>query len=141
VKKILSKEFKGLKFNSVKIIKSPKELKSKRPEALKWIPKNYPDLYIITAAKEVKILPQSSVIYDEDGSIYEIEGVPERMGKKIIPRKKGKGLFFSKADVGNYQLFKAKKTNLLLCTEKVKTFFETNNLNDTVDILEIGDIL
>ncbi len=141
IKDLLNKEFDGLKFNLVKIVKSPKELKSKNLNALKWLPAKYPALFVVSATKEATILPQSSVTYDEDGSIEEIEGISERMGEKIIPRKKGKGLFFSKDEVGNYQVFNAKKTNLLLCTEEVKTFFVQNKLNNVVDILEIGDIV
>ena len=61
-------------------------------------------------------------------------------GGIIIPREEGKGIFFSKQVVGNYDFFTLKGSGHSFCTERVKAFCEAQGYENVV-FLEKGDII
>lgn len=111
---------------------------------LKYLPKENPNLKFIYTSIEIKLLPQSTVEFEEDENgdkyIDEIYGISELHGNMIIPREKGKGFFFNKNEINGYDFFKPLNTGFLLCTEKVKEFCEKKRYTNVV-FLEVGDII
>ena len=84
-------------------------------------------------------LPQSTIVKNERGGVQLIGGA-EMKGGIIIPREEGKGIFFSKEVVGDYDFFTLKGSGLQLCTERVKTFCEAQGYENVV-FLEKGEIV
>jgi len=136
----LTKKNRGATLLDVVIKPNPKELKAKNVSRLKWLPQDYPDLSVLKIEKEVSILPQSSVEFDEDGYIEEVKGISEVIGNQIIPRQKGKGFFFEQKKVEKFAFFKPQNTNYPLCTESVKRFCESENYSNIL-FLEVGNII
>lgn len=136
---LLQENFKDIKGVDVKINKTERELKAKNPKRLKWLPQEDFALKSFFSPTYFDCLPQSSLVKTERGRI-ELIGVSELKGEEIIPREKGKGIFFDKEVINNYDFFTLQNTNLLLCTERVKEFCEDKEFNNII-FLEMGDII
>lgn len=136
----LKNQFNGIYSTDIEIIKTEKELKSKNPNRLKWLPNESEDLVFLNILEEKKPLPESSIIYNSDNTIKEIQGISQQKGNVITPIEEGKGLFFSKKEVEGVDMFRLKDTNILLCTEKVKYFCEEKEYNNVV-FLEYGKVI
>ena len=133
------KTLKILRGVDVKINKTERELKAKNPKRLKWLPQEDIALKSFFSPTYFDCLPQSSLVKTERGRI-ELIGVSELKGEEIIPREKGKGIFFDKEVINSYDFFTLQNTNLLLCTERVKEFCEDKAFNNII-FLEMGDII
>ena len=133
------KTLKILRGVDVKINKTERELKAKNPKRLKWLPQEDIALKSFFSPTYFDCLPQSSLVKTERGRI-EFIGVSKLKGEEIIPREKGKGIFFDKEVINNYDFFTLQNTNLLLCTERVKEFCEDKAFNNII-FLEMGDII
>ncbi|WP_454999650.1 hypothetical protein [Capnocytophaga gingivalis] len=136
---LLQENFKDIKGVDIKINKTERELKAKKPKRLKWLPQEDIALKSFFSPTYFDCLPQSSLVKTERGRI-ELIGVSELKGEEIIPREKGKGIFFDKEVINNYDFFTLQNTNLLLCTERVKEFCEDKEFNNII-FLEMGDII
>ncbi|WP_454948927.1 hypothetical protein [Capnocytophaga leadbetteri] len=135
----LHKHFEGLKAVPLRINKTQKELKAKNPKRLRWLPQEEVPLVAFYATEYFDCLPQSTIVRGERG-IKEFVGVADLRGDILIPREEGKGIFFSKEVVGDYDFFTLKGSGLQLCTERVKTFCEAQGYENVV-FLEMGDIV
>lgn len=137
----LSLNFNGISLKEIKIEQNPKEKKVKNKESLKWLPNNYPKLLKLEVTKKVPLNSKSTVLYDEDGYIEEIEGIEEVRGNEIIKlREQGKGLFINKEDVKNVSFFSPINTSYSLCTEHVKEYIEEKKYTN-ICFLEVGNII
>lgn len=137
--KVLKSKFRELKGVDLKYNKTDKEINAKKPERLKWLPKEEIPLQAFFSPESFDCLPVSTVKTNERG-IIKIEGVSELRGNLIIPREEGRGLFFSSEVVGDYDFFSLKNSGFLLCTERVKKFCEEKNYENVI-FLEAGDII
>ena len=135
----LHKHFEGLKAVPLRINKTQQELKAKNPKRLRWLPQEEVPLVAFYATEYFDCLPQSTIVRGERG-IEEFVGVADLRGDILIPREEGKGIFFSKEVVGDYDFFTLKGSGLQLCTERVKTFCEAQGYENVV-FLEKGDIV
>jgi hypothetical protein len=135
----LKENFAELKGVPLKYNKTEKELKSKNPKRLKWLPKEEISLEAFFSPKAFDFLPQSTIIVSKRG-IEEIEGIAELRGNDIIPREKNKGVFFDSNLIANYDFFTITNSNYLLCTERVKSFCEAQKYENII-FLEFGDIV
>ena len=135
----LHKHFEGLKAVPLRINKTQKELKAKNPKRLRWLPQEEVPLVAFYAPECFDCLPQSTIVKNERGGVQLIGGA-EMKGGIIIPREEGKGIFFSKEVVGDYDFFTLKGSGLQLCTERVKTFCEAQGYENVV-FLEKGEII
>ena len=135
----LHKHFEGLKAVPLRINKTQKELKAKNPKRLRWLPQEEVPLVAFYATECFDCLPQSTIVRGERG-IEEFVGVADLRGDILIPREEGKGIFFSKEVVGDYDFFTLKGSGLQLCTERVKTFCEAQGYENIV-FLEMGEII
>ena len=135
----LHKHFEGLKAVPLRINKTQKELKAKNPKRLRWLPQEEVPLVAFYATECFDCLPQSTIVRGERG-IEEFVGVADLRGDILIPREEGKGIFFSKEVVGDYDFFTLKGSGLQLCTERVKTFCEAQGYENIV-FLEKGEIV
>jgi hypothetical protein len=135
----LTNNFAELKGVPLKYNKTEKELTAKNLNRLKWLPKEEIPLKAFFSPKQFDCLPQSTLIMSERG-IEQLDGVAELRGNLVIPRKTGKGLFFSSMVVSDYDFFNVANSNCLLCTERVKKFCEEQKY-DNVVFLEYGDIV
>jgi hypothetical protein len=135
--------FRGISSFKFDIKKTEKE-ESGNLKKLKYLPKENPNLKFIYTSVEIKLLPQSTVEFEENENgkkyIEEIYGISELRGDLIIPREEGKGFFFSKNDINGYDFFKPINTGFLLCTERVKEFCEMRKYTNVV-FLEVGNII
>lgn len=141
----LENKFKGLNIASLKWEKNPKEVCAKDINRLKWLPKEKIEMVSLFTTIDIPILQQSTVRYGISGltgkdCIKEVIGSAKVHGNNIIPREKGKGLFFSQKDIGDYDFFKPMNAFFLLCTEKVKEFIEDKQYSNII-FLEIGEIV
>ena len=135
----LHKHFEGLKAVPLRINKTQQELKAKNPKHLCWLPQEEVPLVAFYAIEFFDCLPQSTIVKNERGGVQLIGGA-EMKGGIIIPREEGKGIFFSKEVVGDYDFFTLKGSGLQLCTERVKTFCEAQGYENVV-FLEKGEII
>ena len=135
----LHKHFEGLKAVPLRINKTQKELTAKNPKRLRWLPQEEVPLVAFYATECFDCLRQSTIVRGERG-IEEFVGVADLRGDILIPREEGKGIFFSKEVVGDYDFFTLKGSGLQLCTERVKTFCETQGYENVV-FLEKGEII
>jgi len=135
----LHKHFEGLKAVPLRINKTQKELKAKNPKRLRWLPQEEVPLVAFYATEYFDCLPQSTIVRGKRG-IKEFVGVADLRGDILIPREEGKGIFFSKEVVGDYDFFTLKGSGLQLCTERVKTFCEAQGYENVV-FLEKGEIV
>ena len=135
----LHKHFEGLKAVPLRINKTQKELKAKNPKRLRWLPQEEVPLVAFYATEYFDCLPQSTIVRGKRG-IKEFVGVADLRGDILIPREEGKGIFFSKEVVGDYDFFTLKGSGLELCTERVKAFCEAQGYENVV-FLEVGDIV
>jgi hypothetical protein len=145
IAKNLKDNFNGLSVTSLNWEKNPKELCAKNTNRLKWLPKCKTEMACIFTTVDVPILPQSTVKYGISGltgkdCIKEIIGSAKVHGDNIIPREKGKGLFFNQKDIGDYAFFKPMSTFFLLCTEAVKEYVENKQYSNIL-FLEVGEII
>lgn len=141
----LENKFKGLNIASLKWEKNPKEVCAKDINRLKWLPKEKIEMVSLFTTIDIPILQQSTVRYGISGltgkdCIKEVIGSAKVHGNNIVPREKGKGLFFSQKDIGDYDFFKPMNAFFLLCTEKVKEFIEDKQYSNII-FLEIGEIV
>ena len=123
----------------MRINKTQQELKAKNPKRLRWLPQEEVPLVAFYATEYFDCLPQSTIVRGERG-IEEFVGVADLRGDILIPREEGKGIFFSKEVVGDYDFFTLKGSGLQLCTERVKTFCEAQGYENVV-FLEKGEIV
>ena len=107
----LCKHFDGLKAVPLRINKTQKELTAKNPKRLRWLPQEEVPLVAFYPPEYFDCLPQSSIVKNERGGVRLIGGA-EMKGDIIIPREEGKGIFFSKEVVGDYDFFTLKVTGL-----------------------------
>jgi len=135
----LTNNFIELKGVPLKYNKTEKELTAKNLKRLKWLPKEEISLKAFFSQKQFDCFPQSTLIMSERG-IEQLDGVEELRGNLIIPREKGKGLFFSSMVVSGYDFFTLANSNCLLCTERVKNFCEKQKYENVI-FLEYGDIV
>ena len=135
----LCKHFDGLKAVPLRINKTQKELTAKNPKRLRWLPQEEVPLVAFYPPEYFDCLPQSSIVKNERGGVRLIGGA-EMKGDIIIPREEGKGIFFSKEVVGDYDFFTLKGSGLELCTERVKAFCEAQGYENVV-FLEKGEII
>ncbi len=135
----LHKNFEAIKAVPLHINKTQKELMAKNPKRLRWLPQEKVSLVAFYAPEYFDCLPQSTIVRSERG-IEELIGVADLRGDILIPRKEGKGIFFSKEVVRNYDFFTLKGSGLELCTEKVKTFCEVQGYENVV-FLEMGEVV
>ena len=135
----LHRHFNTIKSVPLRINKTQKELKAKNPKRLRWLPQEEVPLVAFYATECFDCLPQSTIVRGERG-IEEFVGVADLRGDILIPREEGKGIFFSKEVVGDYDFFTLKGSGLQLCTERVKTFCEAQGYENIV-FLEKGEIV
>jgi hypothetical protein len=134
----LTNNFTELKGIPLRYHKTEKELTAKNPAILKWLPKEETPLNAFFSPKVFECLPESTVVISERG-VEHLEGVAETRGNLIIPREKGKGVFFP-LELIDCDFFTLANSNYLLCTERVKQFCEEQNYENIV-FLEYGEII
>ena len=135
----LCERFRGLSLFDINIIRTEKDISAKRK--LKYLPDYDPIVKGIRTTIGLKLLPYSTVTFEEIGGIkyiHKVEGIAELRGNLLIEREEGKGFFFSKSDLSGYDFFKPENSNYLFCTEEVKKFCEEQNYSN-VAFLDVGD--
>ena len=135
----LHKHFDTIKSVPLRINKTQQELKVKNLKRLRWLPQEEVPLVAFYPPEFFDCLPQSTIVRGERG-IEEFVGVADLRGDILIPREEGKGIFFSKEVVGDYDFFTLKGSGLELCTERVKAFCEAQGYENVV-FLEMGEII
>ncbi|GJH41013.1 hypothetical protein RCZ04_15630 [Capnocytophaga sp. HP1101] len=135
----LQKHFKSLEGVPLRINKTQQELKAKNPKRLRWLPQEEIPLTAFYSPVYFDCLPESTIVRSERG-IEELIGVADFKGDILTPREEGKGLFFSAEAIESYDFFTLTNSNLLLCTERVKTFCETQGYGNVV-FLEMGEVV
>jgi hypothetical protein len=143
VAKELCEKFNTLKTFNIKWTNNPKELAAKNKKKLKWLPKEKPNLKILYTDTEKNILEKSTVTYTiRDGIkyIHKMEGVSEIRGDRIIPREKGKGIYFDKNEINGINIFKPKNSGFVFCDEIFKKHCKEKEYTN-VQFLEYGEII
>ena len=135
----LHRHFDTIKSVPLRINKTQQELKAKNPKRLRWLPQEEVPLVAFYPPEYFDCLPQSTIVKNELGGVRLIGGA-EMKGGIIIPREEGKGIFFSKEVVGNYDFFTLKGSGHSFCTERVKAFCEAQGYENVV-FLEMGEIV
>lgn len=137
----LYQKFNGIELKEITIKENPLEEKTKNKKTLKWLPINYPKLLELEITSYVPLSTRSTVSYDEDGFIEELEGVDEVVGGTIIKKREaGKGFFIKKDEVNGLSFFKPLNSNYPLCTEDVKKYIEKKKFSNIL-FLEVGEII
>ena len=135
----LRTHFAELSAHPIEIIPTEKELQSKHPQRLKWLPQASPPLCVLSSSVEADALPQSTFRINDRGMIT-IEGIAELRGGSIIPRTKGKGLFISNKSLDGVGFFYLKGSGVLFCSEEVKLFCEQQKYANLL-FLEVGELI
>ena len=136
----LHRHFNTIKSVPLRINKTQKELTAKNPKQLRWLPQEEVPLVAFYPTEYFDCLPQSTIVRGGERGIEEFVGVADLRGDILIPREEGKGIFFSKEVVGDYDFFTLKGSGLELCTQRVKAFCEAQGYENVV-FLEMGDIV
>jgi hypothetical protein len=143
IAKELYKEFPELEYFDTIWIRNLNEIDAEDKIKLVWLPKKNINIKILYTHNEIKYLKRSSVTIDiiEGQNYMDIVGVEQNYGNKIIPRQKGKGLYFSKKDIKGRNIFKPVGTNSrILCTENVKQFCIGKNYTNII-FYEYGEVI
>lgn len=127
-------------------LRKPERCSKRRLNSRVWLPNEGPALSQLITLQNVALESGSSVVVDcicnSCGRIQykKILGVEEKTLATSKPRVDGKGLFVSSFDLGDADLFSPIGLNLVLCTNKVKDFFDTMNFSN-VNLLEYGNVV
>ena len=143
----LIEKYTGLSYIELSWGKNPKELISKNPKKLKWLPQSNVDYVHILSYNSVPFLDISTLRMAPNlctklpaigeiigGSYYSISE------KKIIPREEGHGLFISEKTIEHLDFFCPLNTPILLCKEYVKDEIEKEDYKGLI-FLEVGETI
>jgi len=148
VYKELRREFKRLESRPVVMYDHPNlyRPKGRTKRRRVWLPYEGPPLRTLDFPHVVDLRPESTVVVDSTcekcGRVTyeEFVGIEERRGDRHVPRKPGKGLFVSAAQVGDNDFFTVRDTGLKLCTTTVREFVEAQGYTN-VEFYEVGNIV
>jgi len=119
---------------------------TKRTKPCVWLPYQGPPLSELTATRQVPIHTSSTVKIQKRCSACNrptfkaFENIEEKDCRMHTLRVPEKGLFFSRADIGDDSFFNPAYTGLLLCTETAAGFLNNQNYSG-LDLLEVGDMI
>ena len=126
----LQNRFNGLEKIKLLWEKNPKEEVAKNIHRLKWLPKEKVDLSAMITTAQIPFLSQSTVVYSMDSGgkkyIDKVIGIENYYGGNLLPRESGKGFFFDKKAISDYDFFTPIDipNTRIYCTEKVKLYIQ-----------------
>ena len=142
----LQNRFNGLEKIKLLWEKNPKEEVAKNIYRLKWLPKEKVDLSAMITTAQIPFLSQSTVVYSMDSGgkkyIDKVIGIENYYGGNLLPRESGKGFFFDKKAISDYDFFTPIDipNTRIYCTEKVKLYIQDKEYTN-VYFIEVGDII
>lgn len=142
----LQNRFNGLEKIKLLWEKNPKEEVAKNIHRLKWLPKEKVDLSAMITTAQIPFLSQSTVVYSMDSGgkkyIDKVIGIENYYGGNLLPRESGKGFFFDKKAISDYDSFTPIDipNTRIYCTEKVKLYIQDKEYTN-VYFIEVGDII
>ena len=142
----LQNRFNGLEKIKLLWEKNPKEEVAKNIHRLKWLPKEKVDLSAMINTAQIPFLSQSTVVYSMDSGgkkyIDKVIGIENYYGGNLLPRESGKGFFFDKKAISDYDFFTPIDipNTRIYCTEKVKLYIQDKEYTN-VYFIEVGDII
>lgn len=142
----LQNRFNGLEKIKLLWEKNPKEEVAKNIHRLKWLPKEKVDLSAMITTAQIPFLSQSTVVYSMDSGgkkyIDKVIGIENYYGGNLLPRESGKGFFFDKKAISDYDFFTpiGIPNTRIYCTEKVKLYIQDKEYTN-VYFIEVGDII
>jgi len=142
----LQNRFNGLEKIKLLWEKNPKEEVAKNIHRLKWLPKEKVDLSAMITTAQIPFLSQSTVVYSMDSGgkkyIDKVIGIENYYGGNLLPRESGKGFFFDKKAISDYDFFTPIDipNTRIYCTEKVKLYIQDKEYTN-VYFIEVGDII
>ena len=142
----LQNRFNGLEKIKLLWEKNPKEEVAKNIHRLKWLPKEKVDLSAMITTAQIPFLSQSTVVYSMDSGgkkyIDKVIGIENYYGGNLLPRESGKGFFFDKKAISDYDFFTPIDipNTRIYCTEKVKLYIQDKEYTN-VYFIEVRDII